>query len=87
MSIFHLILTFFFKTSMNVTHAMVSSMVVKEHVIILTEVINAVVQPDITLHQMEKTVQVKWVFPPVLKLWLYFRKTKVFRFVFFSLSK
>ena len=86
MSIFHLIFIFF-KTSMNVTQAVVSSMVVKEHVIILTEVISAVVQPDITLYQMEKTVQVKWVFPPVFKLWLYFRKTKVFRFVFFSLSK
>ena len=44
---------------MNVTQAVVSSMVVKEHVIILTEVINAVVQPDITLHQMEETVHVK----------------------------
>ena len=59
MWIFHLIFTLFFKTSMNVTQAVVSSMVVKGHVIILTEVINAVVQLDITLHQMEETVQVK----------------------------
>ena len=53
---------------MNVTQAVVSSMVVKEHVIILTEVINAVVQPDITLHQMEETVQVKWVFFSSIKI-------------------
>ena len=44
---------------MNVIQAVVSSMVVKEHVIILTEVISAVVQLVITLHRMEETVQVK----------------------------
>ena len=68
---------------MNVTQAVVSSMVVKGHVIILTEVINAFVQLDIILHQMEETAQVKWVFFSSIKIDFNFRKTKVFRFVFF----
>ena len=56
----------FLKTSTNVTLAVVSSMAVKEHVIILTEVIIAVVQVNITLHQMGKTVQVKTCFFPAM---------------------
>ena len=63
---------------MNVIQAVVSSMVVKGHVIILTEVINAVVQLDITLHQMEETVQVNYILFPVIKLTLIFQKQKYF---------
>ena len=67
MPIFHL-MYFHIKISMNVIQAVVLSMVVKEHAIILMEVITAVVQADITLHQMEENVQVKKRFFAVLKM-------------------
>ena len=80
MPIFHLMyFDIFLKISMNVIQAVVLSMVVKEHVIILMEVITAVVQADITLHQMEENVQVKRGFFAVLKMT--FLEKKVFWFV------
>ena len=82
MSIFDLMyFDIFLKILMNVIQAVVSSMVVKGHVIILMEVITAVVQVDTTLHQMEENVQVKMSFCSIKND--LFRKKKVFWFVFF----
>ena len=81
MPIFHLMyFDIFLKISMNVIQAVVLSMVVKEHVIILMEVITAVVQADITLHQMEENVQVKKRFFCSIKNDVFRKKSILVRF-------
>ena len=73
MPIFHLMyFDIFLKISMNVIQAVVLS--------ILMEVITAVVQADITLHQMEENVQVKKRFFCSIKNDVFRKKSILVRF-------